>query len=68
VKLSPHQIKVLREALERPVITRRSEIPNGVYRSLVVHELLMINRFGYSITPDGYDAIQAIKRAMSPAP
>jgi hypothetical protein len=66
MKLSAHQIKVLREALERPVITRRSEIPNGVYRSLVIHELLMVNKFGFSITPEGFDAVQAVKRAVAP--
>jgi hypothetical protein len=63
-KLSHYQIVVLREALEYPVIERRSEIPNGVYRSLVCRGCLMTHRLGYSITPTGYDIFHYATRRL----
>ena len=55
IALSEAQLEVLREAVEHAVIQRRAGIENGVYRGLVARGLLMVNKYGYSITPEGYD-------------
>ena len=59
--LSDYQIEVLLDALESPVIQRRGSIPTGAYRGLVARNFLRPHKFGYSITPEGYDALKSHK-------
>lgn len=58
IKLTPRQMLVLSSAVGLPT-ERKSSIPNGVYRSLIIRGLLAPHPCGYALTERGRDALSA---------
>lgn len=55
--MTPYQHLILLAASAVPVLPRHGIIPFGVYRSLVIRGLLVRERDGFEITPQGREAL-----------